>query len=81
MQVSVVELRANISDAINRAAYGGERIILQRRGKPVAAIVSLDDVAALEALEDDIDLRLAVLARKEKGAVSLDQVKSRLGMS
>jgi len=44
------------------------------------ALVSLDDLALLEALEDQEDLRAALKARKEAGGVPLQKVKARLGM-
>ena len=31
MEIGVAEIRANLAEVINRVAYGGERIILQRR--------------------------------------------------
>jgi prevent-host-death family protein len=76
----IAELRNNLGEAVNRAAYGGERVVLTRRGKGVVALVSLDDLALLEALEDQEDLRAALKARKEPGAVPLAKVKARLGM-
>ncbi len=76
----IAELRNNLGEAVNRAAYGGERVILTRRGKGVVALVSLDDLATLEALEDQEDLRAALKARKESGSVPLGTVKARLGM-
>lgn len=47
--VSVVEAKRRISELIGRAAYGGERFLIERRGKPMAAIVSADDLDRLEA--------------------------------
>ena len=41
MEISITEIRDNLADALNRVAYGGERVILQRRGKGVAALVSM----------------------------------------
>ena len=41
-------------DTVNRAAYGKERIILTRRGKPVAAIVPLEDLELLDELENAV---------------------------
>ena len=76
----IAELRNNLGEAVNRAAYGGERVILTRRGKGVVALVSLDDLATLEALEDQEDLRSALKARKETGSVPLGTVRARLGM-
>ena len=80
MNISFVEARASLSEVVNRAAYGGERIVLERHGKPAAAIVSMDDLKLLEELENRSDLKAARKARKEKGAVPLAKVKARLGM-
>lgn len=46
--MDVSELREGLSDALNRAGFGGERIVLERRGKAVAALVSLRDLERLE---------------------------------
>jgi prevent-host-death family protein len=78
--MKVVDIRNNLADAINRVAYAGERIILERRGKGVAALVSLQDVALLEELENQADIRAAKRALKEKGRVPLAKIKTRLGM-
>ncbi len=80
MNIGVAEIRNNLADALNRVAYGGERVVLQRRGKGVAALVSMEDLALLEMIEDREDLRAALKARKEKGGVTLDDIKARLGM-
>lgn len=40
-----------LGDLINRALYGSERFVLTRHGKPAAAIVSIDDLDALDARE------------------------------
>jgi prevent-host-death family protein len=48
--------RSEFADIVNRAAYGGERVIVHRRKKPVAAVVPLADLELLEKLEDRIDL-------------------------
>lgn len=42
-QVSIGEVKRDISALVNRVAYGHERIILTSRGKPKAALVSLED--------------------------------------
>lgn len=78
--MNIVEVRNGLADAINRVAYGGERIVLRRRGKGVVALVSLDDLALLEELENRADIRAAKKALKETGAVRLEKIKSRLGM-
>ncbi|HMO51998.1 MAG TPA: type II toxin-antitoxin system Phd/YefM family antitoxin [Kiritimatiellia bacterium] len=63
--MSIVEAREGLADAVNRVAYGGERVALARRGKPVAVLVSVEDLATLEALENQADLRDARNALKE----------------
>ncbi len=79
-------LRENLADALNRVAYGGERIVLERRGKQVAALVPLDDLALLNALEDRIDLdaaRKALAEMKTKGRkpIPWETVKRQLGLA
>jgi hypothetical protein len=54
--------------------------VLKRRAKGVAAVVSMEDLKLLEELEDRADVRAALKARKEKGAVPLEKVMARLGM-
>jgi hypothetical protein len=60
-------------------------VVLERRGKPTAAIISLDDLALLEALEDREDVRsakrtLAEMRRKKEKHVSWEDVKAQLGL-
>lgn len=42
------EAARGFSDLVSRAAYGHERIVLTRHGRPVAAVVSLEDLARLK---------------------------------
>jgi prevent-host-death family protein len=49
--VGIAEARRDLSAIINRVVYGGERIILASRGKPKAAIISIEDLRRLEELE------------------------------
>jgi len=46
--VSIGRVKRDISDLVNRVAYGRERIVLTSRGKPKAAIVSIEDYQHLE---------------------------------
>jgi prevent-host-death family protein len=80
--VSTVHARNEFSSVLNRAAFGKERVILERRGKPIAAVVPIDDLRLLQKLEDDADIADAKAARREarkKGAKSLDQLRGELG--
>jgi prevent-host-death family protein len=82
-QVNTVNARAQFSEIINRAAFGKERVTLTRRGKEIVAVVPIEDVKLLEALEDKIDLdeaRAALAEAKKKGTVSWDKIKKELGI-
>ena len=81
--MSVAEAKNRFSDVLRRAEYGGERIVVERHGKPVAVIVSTDDLRRLEAAEDAADLRDARLALTEaaqEGTVPLDTVLRKYGL-
>jgi prevent-host-death family protein len=80
MEVSIKHIRDNLADAINRVAYGGERVILQRRGKDIAALVSMEDLQRLQEMEDKADIKAARKARKERGGISLEQYRKKHGI-
>ncbi len=69
-KVTTAEARSNFSDLVNRVSYGGERILIDRRGKSVAAIVPLEDLELLERLEDKVDLELALRALAENDGIT-----------
>ena len=46
--VSVAEAKRRFSELVSRAAYGNERFLVERRGRPVGAIVSAEDLQRLE---------------------------------
>jgi len=71
--------RQGISDALNTVAYTGERISIRRHGKAVAVLVSVEDAAMLDAIEDRLDLAEAKKALREKGSIPWAEVKKRLG--
>ena len=67
MAMKASDVRRNFADTLSRVAYGGERIVLHRNKKPVAVIISLEDMNILRAIEDRIDLVAARAALKEAG--------------
>ena len=81
--VSTVIARNEFSTVLNRAAFGKERVILARRGKAIAAVVPIEDVKLLRALEDRADLADAIAAEREaleKGTTTLAELKRDLGV-
>jgi antitoxin (DNA-binding transcriptional repressor) of toxin-antitoxin stability system len=79
--VEACQLRKEISDALSMVAYSGERIEIKRHDKPVAALVSVDDLAMLRAIEDRFDVELAKKALREKGAIPWSKAKKSLGLA
>lgn len=71
--------RSEFADLVNRAAYAGERVIVHRRKKPVAAIVPLEDLDLLETLEDRIDLEDA-RKRLSEPTVPWSKIRKELGL-
>ena len=79
----VSEARGEFSELVNRAAYRHERVLLTRHGKPIAAIISKEDLEYLEALEDRDDLAAieAALADPDnQEEIPWEQVKADLGL-
>lgn len=71
------QVRDDFAEVLDRVGQG-ERIVVERRGKRVAALVPVADLEALEALEDRRDLAAARKVLREKGTVSLAALKARL---
>ena len=83
IRLNASEVRSDFAEILNRVAYGGERIVLHRRGKNVAALVPLEDFALLEKLEDNIDLkeaRTALAEAKKKGTIPWKKIKADLNL-
>jgi len=55
-QVGIGQVKREISQILNRVAFGGERIMLTSRGKPKAVIVSLEDYARIQQAETETQL-------------------------
>ena len=58
-KMAVSEARWKFGDTLNRVSYGKERIVLQRHGQDVVAMVPIEDLAALETYEDAVDVEEA----------------------
>ncbi|MEZ5538253.1 MAG: type II toxin-antitoxin system Phd/YefM family antitoxin [Thiolinea sp.] len=50
--VSVAETKAHISELIAKSQHSHERFIITRRNKPVAALVSIEDLKLLEQQQE-----------------------------
>src|SRR5215813_11373860 len=54
-RLPVAEAKAKLSELMARVAHGGERIVIERHGKPLAALVSIEDLAKLEPADGSDD--------------------------
>lgn len=78
-QIPASEARKNFSDILNRVSVRGDRVVMERHGKSVAAMISMEDLAMLEALEDRFDVEEARAALVESGGrVSWTDLKREL---
>ena len=68
-----------LDDVVDEVVRNGEPVVIHRKKKPVAVVVPIKDLEIIERLEDEIDIREARKARKEK-TVSWEQVKKELGL-
>jgi prevent-host-death family protein len=73
---STAQMRADLAETINRVAYGGERVILRRHGKPLAAMIPMQDLRLLEQLEERMDIDAARVALAETGRIPWDKFKA-----
>ena len=78
-RISTSVARQKFSEIVSKAEYGGERTVLHRRKKAVAAVVPIEDLELLERYEDELDAGLAKRARREK-TISWEQLKKDLAL-
>lgn len=71
--MSTTKVRDKFTAAFNRVTKKGERVILKRGGKEIAALVPIEDLEMLERYEDEVDLKTARKAKKEKGGITLEE--------
>lgn len=82
ISISTADAKEDFADLINRVIQSNERIVLSRRDKEVAAIISIADYKLLLQIEDKNDLKEATEALQEarnQGTFSLEDVKNELG--
>jgi len=78
-KVNVVEVKRNFSDFMARVAYAGQRLVVERHGKPMMAWISIEDLKQLEQLEQNVEVsreqrRLALLfAQQVREQIALER--------
>ena len=49
-RIHAADLHQRVGEVLSKIRYAGERFIIERRGTPVAAVVSIEDLKRLETL-------------------------------
>ncbi len=52
IEVSVSEVRERLAELLGQVEHAHEQVTITRHGKPVAAIVTMEDLAFMESAED-----------------------------
>lgn len=81
--VTTADVRKNMAELVNRAAYGGERFVVTRHGKELVAIVPLEDVTLLDRLRSLVAKREYESALHEiskTGTIPWDEVRRMLDL-
>ena len=71
------------AEILNTAVAGKERVVLTQEGKPVVAVVPIEDLERLEAIEDRLDVEAARAALREaeaEGTTPWEEVKREAGL-
>lgn len=84
--LSAMQARRAFAETLNRVAVGKERIVLTRRGRPVAALVPVEDLRLYERLleeyEDRLDVQAARAALAESDErIPYEKIRRELGLA
>jgi len=75
----ISQVRDHLGDLGNIVALRGDRIVIERRGKDLCALVSIEDLSLLEQLEDKLDLE-TLRDRMGEPTTPWEQVRKELGL-
>jgi prevent-host-death family protein len=82
IRIPISDARKSLAELIEEVGRG-ERFIITNHGKGAAAIVSVEDLALLEAIEDREGLSAAIEAMADVvvyGAIPWEEAKKELGL-
>lgn len=72
--ISLPDLRNNLGDTISRVSDTDDPIIITKNGKPIAAVVSLDDAVLVEWAKDRYYNELAAAKASEELRMPFDVI-------
>ena len=73
-ELSASEAREKIADVIGRVSYGHERVVITRNGKPAAAVVTIEDLERLRALDQAKGMQALKRVRAQAASAGLDRL-------
>jgi len=84
-RLNISDVRGNLAETINHVSYGRERVVVERRGKDLVAIIPIEDLKLLDMLieeeEDRIDLKEARKALAESDErIPYEKTRYELGL-
>jgi len=78
--LSATAARGKFAEIVNRVEYGGERVIVRRHNRDVAAVIPIEDLRLLQEVEDRMDIKDALKALREPRGKTSKQLKAELGL-
>lgn len=78
--VPASEASDRFAELFDRAVRGKERVVLRERGVDLAAVVPIEDLNRLQAMEDRIDIQTAHASLAEEGSISSEELKAEFGL-
>ncbi len=79
-RLTTSQARDDVATVVNRVAFGRERLVIQRRGKDMVALISMEDLVYLTTLEEREDVDDAKQALAEPERISWEAAKKKLGL-
>jgi prevent-host-death family protein len=80
--IGMAEAKSKLSDLVGQVAYGGQEFVLERRGRPMAVLISLDEYRRWQELEQAARRQplSPELRQRQEGLVSqAHRLRARLG--
>ncbi|MGB8225781.1 MAG: type II toxin-antitoxin system Phd/YefM family antitoxin [Sedimentisphaerales bacterium] len=78
--LDMTNARHTFSEIASRVIFAGERVCIKKNGKMAFALVPIEDLELLEALEDKLDIEAARAAIKRGKFTDLETVAKKLGI-
>lgn len=79
-RLAASKARSEFAETISRVEHGKERLILRRHHKDVVAVVPIEDLKLIQAIEDKLDRKALKAARSDPGSIPWEDLKAELGL-